>query len=264
MFLEVCAPSAMLFARSYGDSLLRTMTFKILAELYGSGTNSIIKKILPYAVSNAFYENIILQYGLDKLCIPKEDTPRPTKATTHSRGDILESYMAAVEMDASRSGQGYQEIYDWLSDVIATRLRGVSRNHLNSLLSKESPAGNFQWNKYMPLSQIPYRLTNTISRDHQSPVRHLNSVSKSQLQLFRKASFEKMSEILMRIRQTVTSTRKFQLEAFWIALKSWFDGLYDSRAQCKEVQILVHYYRVPSTNICLMHLVLCESPASGL
>lgn len=81
---------------------------------------------MPFAISNAFYEQIYLHYGLERLSLGDEGPSTPR--CTHTRGDILEAYMAAIEKDVSRNGQGYQEIRDWLLKVIALRLRLVALN----------------------------------------------------------------------------------------------------------------------------------------
>ena len=86
--------------RHYGDSLLRTVTFDVLSELFGNENDSTVMKIIPWAVSNAFYEQILLHYGLGNLRsqLPLVDS----RGLTVKRGDILEAYMAGIAMDVSR------------------------------------------------------------------------------------------------------------------------------------------------------------------
>ena len=112
----------------YGDALLKAMTFDVLSELFGKDNFKVITNITPYAISNAFYEQIFLHYDLHKLTPsigPISYEAKSSKGTTHRRGDILEAYMAAIEKDISRNGQGYQEVRDWLLKVLALRLRKV-------------------------------------------------------------------------------------------------------------------------------------------
>src|ERR1700733_5446745 len=97
------------------------MTFDVLSELLGKQNLHVVINITPFAISNAFYEQIYLHYGLEKLSpfFTDGDSDKITRGRTHSRGDILEGYMAAIEKDISRNGQGYQEIRDWLLKVMA-------------------------------------------------------------------------------------------------------------------------------------------------
>ena len=102
------------------------MTLDVLSELFGEENSQVIRNITPFAISNAFYEQIYLYYGLDKLSPwVASCNEQLSKGLTHRRGDILEAYMAAIEKDISRNGQGYQEVRDWLLKVMALRLQMV-------------------------------------------------------------------------------------------------------------------------------------------
>ena len=98
------------------------MTIDVLSELMGQQNLNAVRNIMPLAISNAFYEQIYIHYGLEKLSFGNE------RSSTHQRGDILEAYMAGIEKDVSRNGQGYQEVRDWLLKVMALRLRLVASN----------------------------------------------------------------------------------------------------------------------------------------
>lgn len=102
------------------------MTIDVLAELLGEHNLHLIRNVMPLAISNAFYEQIYLHYGLERLSYG--DGVPSTWRCTHTRGDILEAYMAAIQKDVSRNGQGYQEVRDWLLKVMALRLRLVALN----------------------------------------------------------------------------------------------------------------------------------------
>jgi hypothetical protein len=109
----------------YGDALLKAMTFDVLSGLLGYDNFKATSNVMPLAISNAFYEQIVLHYGLDKLTLwdTGSSAEKPSKGITHRRGDLLEAYMAAIEKDISRDGQGYREVRDWLFRVLALRLR---------------------------------------------------------------------------------------------------------------------------------------------
>jgi hypothetical protein len=114
----------------YGDLLLKALTHDVLSELLGADSaeiQKVITNIFPLAISNAFYEQIVLHYKLDILyCSDDTSTGNGIgggASGTHRRGDLLEAYMSAIEKDMSRQREGYREIRDWLFDVLALRLR---------------------------------------------------------------------------------------------------------------------------------------------
>ena len=116
------------FMRKYGDSLLQTLTYNVLAELLGSSNIMAISSIIRFAGSNGFYKRLIQHYGLEKFCRFHETNLISTKSVAVKRGDILESYFAAIEMDISRCGEGYREIREWLLLVVTLRPRMVLTN----------------------------------------------------------------------------------------------------------------------------------------
>jgi len=113
--------------RTYGDSLLRELTIDILTELAGKHNMTMVVHTLPFAISNAFYENLLSHFDLEDLCIPLRSLAKGSKSYAVKRGDVLEAYVAAIEKDISRFGQGSREIYDWLFKVLALRLRSGLR-----------------------------------------------------------------------------------------------------------------------------------------
>ena len=139
VFFQNFSSSKSKFMPQYGDALLKAVTFDVLSELLGKDNLKVITNITPFAISNAFYEQIFLHYGLDKLtsCIePVSSEVKSSKGTTHRRGDVLEAYMAAIEKDVSRNGQGCREVRNWLLKVMALRLRrAVPTDDTNALYS---------------------------------------------------------------------------------------------------------------------------------
>jgi len=75
--------------RHYGDSILRTVTYDVLAELFGHENDFIMMKAIPWAVSNAFYEQIVLHYGLENLS--PQLSLNDSKGLTAKRGDVLKA-----------------------------------------------------------------------------------------------------------------------------------------------------------------------------
>ena len=110
------------------------MTFDVLTELLGKQNFHVVRNITPFAISNAFYEQIYLHYGLEKLnpSFTNDDSDKISWGQTHRRGDILEAYMGAIEKDISRNRQGYQEVREWLLKVMALRLQLVALNDNSS------------------------------------------------------------------------------------------------------------------------------------
>jgi hypothetical protein len=98
------------------------VTFDVLSELVGERNFKLISNITPLAISNAFYEQIVLHYELEKLSSDGLIKVKGSKTTTHRRGDLLEAYMAAIEKDISRHNRGYRDVRDWLFRVLALRL----------------------------------------------------------------------------------------------------------------------------------------------
>lgn len=193
--------------RHYGDSLLRTITFDVLSELFGRENDSAVLNTMSWAVSNAFYEQLVLHYGLEKLCsqIPV--------ASTRIRGDILEVYMAAIDMDVSRGkGGGYREIHDWLLKVMAIRLDRVSQRHLQ---------GSHPTSGGVSIGEL------------------------HELHEFRRFIFENIKSIMEQSRWTYKAPTEPQLVTFWATVKTYFNM---ERATLLPTDagkaLLIHYYRV--------------------
>lgn len=124
VFFQDFSDSKSKFMPHYGDALLKAMTFDVLSELFGKDNFKAVSNVMALAISNAFYEQIVLHYGLDKLFLCERSFDQnASKGLTHRRGDLLEAYMAATEKDISREGHGYREIREWLLRVLAVRLR---------------------------------------------------------------------------------------------------------------------------------------------
>jgi hypothetical protein len=143
VFFENFSSSEMKFMPHYGDALLKAITFDVLSELLGKENFKAISNITPLAISNAFYEQIVLHYGLEKLTPRIDLTPaKKSREITHMR-DLLEAYMAAIEKDFSRDGQGYKEVREWLFKVLALRLRRLGIQDGSILCSNGSERHSF-------------------------------------------------------------------------------------------------------------------------
>jgi hypothetical protein len=127
VFFQNFSSSESKFMPYYKNTLLKVMTYDILSELLGKDNFKTTSNIIPLAISNAFYEQIVLHYGLEKLT-PWDDssTEKSSKGITHQRGDLLKAYMTAIEKDISRDGRGYREIRDWLFRILDLRLRRLA------------------------------------------------------------------------------------------------------------------------------------------
>jgi hypothetical protein len=204
--------------RLYGDSLLRTVTYDVLAELFGNENDSMIMKIMNWAVSNAFYEQIVLHYGLDYLRpeLPFADSNR----LTVKRGDVLEAYMAGIMMDPSREvGEGYREVRAWFWKIIRLRLRKES---------SESSRG------------LSVTLGDRNSLTKFCPVH-------SQLSELRQSVFGSMKEMIGQLEWTTPIPTADEVIDFWSKVKSDLDGLWTKLLPSGGAQIIVlRYYLVPS------------------
>jgi len=205
--------------RHYGDSLLKTITYDVFAELFGNETDSFINKAMPWAVSNAFYEQIVLHYGLENL---KPHLPlRDSRGLTVKRGDVLEAYMAGIVMDVTREvGEGYREIRAWFYKMIRLRLRKVcSRSLLGLPGSLDEVCRN-------------------------SPITNGPAVN-SQLSELRLSVFASMKEMMGQVQWSKPAPTVAQLMDFWSRVKCYLDGLCAELLPSDEAQIVVlHYYRV--------------------
>jgi hypothetical protein len=265
------------FMRRYGDSLLRTMTYDIFGELLGRQSNTNLFGTMDFAVSNAFYEKILQHYNLESLSIDQGSVHnKSAKKITIQRGDVLEAYMAGVETDISRCGDGYREIHTWLYKIMALRLgKGgagasvppVSRRPalsfrdsidvefegsdevrkskvyaVNKVLDERISARNIWWD---PKTQPP---NGTIRTDIQRPlpaVRERQSDEQIQLNQFRQSLFDEMCNILREVQRTIRNPYKTQCTAFWMVFKCYLGGL-QNISHPEEIQVLIHYYRVHS------------------
>jgi hypothetical protein len=100
------------------------MTFHILADLFSRDNVAVVLQAVHFAVTNQFYSRLLNHYGLGDLCIHLPNGLGEFK-WLEAKGDILEAYCAAVEMDPSREGGGYAEVCNWLHEIIAIRLNNT-------------------------------------------------------------------------------------------------------------------------------------------
>jgi hypothetical protein len=232
--------------RRYGDCLLRAMTFRVLADLFGSEEISTITNIISFAVSNAFYEKLLLHYELDKLCLSHEGVCKSPKSVAAKRGDILESYMAAIEMDVSRSGEGHGEVREWLSKVLTLRLKRVLQTRSYSFTDTKVSA-SLIWPDCSGASRTrisPSLMDDTTESDNRQPPPPTTShtaVRKIQLHRFRTHLFEKMRELLCQSSQSSHTSRNVRVKAFWVAMKSHLDDLQSASLQPEDTKILLCY-----------------------
>jgi hypothetical protein len=202
--------------RHYGDSILRTVTYDVLAELFGNENDSVMMKAIPWAVSNAFYEQIVIHYGLENLSphLPLGNS----KGLTVKRGDVLEAYMAGIVMDVSREiGEGYREIRAWFDKLIRLRLRNVcSGSSLGLSLAQE------KWN------ELP-----------KHPIVH------TQLSDLRQSVFDSLKGTMGQVQWTTAIPTVSQLIDFWSRVKSDLDAFCTKVLPCEEPHIIVLlHYRV--------------------
>lgn len=192
--------------RHHGDSLLRTITLEVLSEIMGKENDSEIMNMIPWAVSNIFYEQIFLHYGFNRLR-PGLAVTRP-RSLAENRGDVVEAYMAGIAMDVAREGgEGYQEIRNWFIKIMTLRLDKV--------------------------------VSGSYARDI-SPT----SYTQSSLLNLRQTIFDDMSQIMKEVPWTTTTTTAAQLH-FWSSVRDRLDALRLKIIPSEEAQaILVHYYRV--------------------
>jgi hypothetical protein len=234
------------FLRQYGDSLLRALTYDVLAELLGSQNVPAITSAIQFAVSNAFYERLILHYDLGNLCAQHEMNLTSYKALTIKRGDVLESYIAAIEMDISRSREGYKEIRDWLFRVMALRLRTILPNLSHDFAKNETTMQHIWWEACYAQSSPDFTPDSTYSDTSSFPplVRPNAFAPEPQLHSFRGVVFEKMKEIYCQVSNTIMRPNGARSKAFWMAMKHYLTGLSDEIIHTEKSIILVHYYRV--------------------
>jgi hypothetical protein len=204
--------------RQYGDSILRTVTYDVLAELFGKENDSIVNKAIPWAVSNAFYEQIVLHYGLASLRpqLPNEDS----RGLTVKRGDLLEAYMAGIVMDVSReAGEGYREIRAWFYKLVRLRLRKVC--------------------------------TGTLAHEMWDRVTNINNASPNdKVSELRQLVFVSLKETMGQVQWRTAIPTMVQLTDFWSRVKIHLDGLYERILPRDDSQtIILLHYRVNLTSV---------------
>ena len=221
------------------------MTYRSLIELLGDQEIPSILGLVPFAVSNVFYEQLYLHYDLESVSRKHEQSFSGREAAiSRKRGDILEAYMAAIQMDTSRGGKGDDEIHRWLRQVLAIRLRLADTSN--------SPSDDAEREtRPVPFSprRLSWRSLSPPSAETSSALVLANSPAgtpghtddDSMLPGFRRSMFTEMKKLLTRIYSSVKATLNAQAQAFWIAMKCYMDGL---TGETDEIRVLIHYYRV--------------------
>jgi hypothetical protein len=177
---------------------------------------------MPWAVSNAFYEQILLHYGLENF--RPQLSQRDSRTLTVKRGDVLEAYVAGIAMDVSRSsGEGYQELREWFSRVLRLRLRKVSSNGVPGL-----PLTIEQNNKAADVNLINVDQNNSV-----------NALLK-----LRQSIFQDMKEAVGQIEWRTPTPTTTQLFNFWSRVKRSLDSLCTAAQSSESQKALMHYYRV--------------------
>jgi hypothetical protein len=270
------------FMPHYGDALLKAITFDVLSEILGKDDFKTISNITPLAISNAFYEQIVLHYGLEKLTLcNKPAHAKPSWARTHWRGDLLEAYMAAIEKDFSREGQGYREVREWLFKVLALRLRtgiqdetalrsnGTERQSFTLLCSPSSLVGTSITNfgaKVMDSNTSalkPSTLTSTMDKAASSKAMDIwqHGDRQTALETITKGNHFSMKDsnlslniqldhfrqfvfdLMKQILQDLQTAGSWDVKNFWNALSAHLSQL-QSMLQDEGEKILLLYYRV--------------------
>jgi hypothetical protein len=211
----------------YGDLLLKPITTDALAQLLGPAHLKEISQITPLAISNAFYEQIVLHYELDHEW-PLDIT---TRQIQHIRGDLLEAYMAAIEKDPSRFDRGHGEIREWLLKVLAFRLKGFLSGMCTSKLSQMDNPWDFA------ISNRPTHrgISSEIQRELAS-----NSTS-DPTNDFRRLIFVHMKGVLLKTQRISGS---LNIKHFWTELLDFFNQLDLQIAFNEKLAILFLFYRV--------------------
>ena len=206
--------------RNYGDSILRTVTYDVLVELFGNENDDIMMKAIPWAVSNAFYEQIVLHYGLEIL--RPQLQLNDSKGLTVKRGDVLEAYMAGIVMDVSREvGEGYREIRAWFYNLIRLRLRNVcSGSSLGLALAQQ------KWNEVTKHPAVHTQLSN-----------------------LRQSVFASLKGMMGQVQWTTATPTTSQIIDFWSRVKSDLDAFCGNVLPSEEPHIIVllHYRVYPDS-----------------
>jgi len=248
------------FLSQYGDELLKAMTRDILTELMGRQNYQVVSNIIPLAISNAFYEQIVFYYRLD----PHDQGNKEyilSKGRTHARGDLFEAYVAAIEKDVSRTGDGYKEVKNWLSKVLTLRLPRITAQKGMVVHSIGTEQKSFTiWplssdlktttlSKASGRSLSPSEMTAIWRQDNggtfgQQPIHSSRIITSDldgtsdDLNEFRQFIFDTMRQVVM---QTYES--RWELRSFWQSLSDRFSQI-QTALEGKSESMLLFYYRV--------------------
>jgi hypothetical protein len=229
------------------------MTYDIFGELLGRQNNSNLFGTMDFAVSNAFYEKVLQHYGLESLSIHETAAIRTGKSVTVQRGDVLEAYMAGVETDVSRCGDGYREIHTWLYKILSLRLGKATNAPVPIPSRPDIPDADhgMPWQLRRSTDKREVRTTardiwwdsrtEASSNSQPVPVRERQSQQLALIQ-FRQSLFDKMCFFLKEVHRTIPSIQKAQSASFWLIFRCHLDGL---NPIAEDLRLLVHYYRVP-------------------
>jgi len=262
VFLHDSSSKKSKFLPQYGDALLKAMTLDILTtELLGVENYQAATNIFPLAISNAFYEQIVLYYRLEKA--NPLDRGDKGQVRTHARGDLLEAYLAAIQKDVSRNGDGYREVQNWLSKVLALRLPRITaqKGMVVHSIGTEQKSFTTIW---PPSSDLKTTTLSRASGGSLSPSEmaaiwrqdnggtlgqqsiHSSRIIKSDsdgtsddLNGFRQFLFDTMRQVVM---QTYESGR-WEILSFWKTLSDRFSQL-QTALEGKSESMLLFYYRV--------------------
>ena len=217
------------FLPHHGDGLLKALTFDVLSELFGKENFQLIGNITPIVISNAFYEQIVLHYGLEKLASEYFGAGKaPSKTTTHRRGDLLEAYMAGIEQDVSRCGRGYREVREWLFQVLGLYLKKIEPRDGVSLYSTGS--------EHQSLSILTSVSTNP-SKVKLPPCYRTGQSNDSEC--LRRLIFQCMGQVA----QDVHTAGRWSSPNFWSNLCAHLSR-YQGQRQNQADECLLLYYRV--------------------
>jgi len=202
----------------YGDSLLRMITIEVVSDLFGKENASGVMNTCGFAVSNVFYEQLVFHYNLDRLSIPISQGSKALgkKGMKKQQGDLLESYLGAIHQEVSReSGEGHQEIKEWLRNVLTLRMIGQFQ-----------PKGT--------------------SVQRNSKVSETNR----EMVAFRQSMFKKMENTIVLYTKKPTVTQMDpEFMGFWSEIRHHLDKLLSQMDSSRTVSrehffILLYYYRV--------------------
>lgn len=240
VFLKSYTSGQPRYMRVYGDSLLRTVTYEVLADLFGNHNSFAILQTLSFAVSNAFYDRLISHYCLEKLCSHHERVLKSSKHVTRMRGDVLESYIAAIMMDISRSGEGYCEIKNWLHQILSLRLRPVLQNGTYINNQRENP----WWLSCRVQPQSPGRMMDQSQLKSVFSARGVTSALQARHEEFRRVLFKKMEEIFIQVASLPQTTDPSMFKVFWTSMKTYLGNFCEVHRGGEYQKVLLYYYRV--------------------